>query len=97
MLLVDAACAVHWSDASMPHLLVVRPQLKDCEEVSWSGGFELKEQEDYFGLRVHYVQNGIARYASCPFYHPQCILCIHMFDSQAVLGVANVHVDAIVF
>ena len=57
-LAVGSACPLHWNDTTLPHLVVVRPVIENAQQVSWSGGFRLQEQEDYFGLRVHYCQNG---------------------------------------
>lgn len=52
-LLHGMSAPLFWDDADAPKSVVVRFAMQDSWE--WSGGFELQEREDYFGLRMHRV------------------------------------------
>ncbi|KAL3135445.1 hypothetical protein ABBQ32_007626 [Trebouxia sp. C0010 RCD-2024] len=55
---VNERCAIHWDDAALPHELVMRP-VAVCNNDSWhwSGGFQLNDKEEYYGLRVRQVKD----------------------------------------
>lgn len=44
-----------WDDNTAPKSMVVRLAMRGRWQ--WSGGFELQEREDYFGLRIHRVNS----------------------------------------
>lgn len=48
-----------WDDDAAPKSMVVRLAMHGRWE--WSGGFELQEREEYFGLRVHRVDSAGVR------------------------------------
>lgn len=58
-LLHGISAPLFWDDDDAPKSIVVRLAMQGSWE--WSGGFELQEREDYFGLRMHRVNGAGVR------------------------------------